>query len=145
MSHHEIHYDQRIREQGYRLTPQRELIMDALCAIGDHATVNQVYERVQAQTTAVDRATVYRTLHFFHDLALVTASEIDGETHYEVAGLHPHHHLICRVCGCEETLDDAALAGLTAHLDVAYGFAAEFDHLVINGVCRACRAQEHGR
>ena len=80
MSHHDIHYDQRIRAEGYRLTPQRELIMDALCAIGDHATVNQVYERVQAQTTAVDRATVYRTLHFFHDLALVTASDIDGET-----------------------------------------------------------------
>ena len=30
MSHHEMNYEQRIREQGYRLTPQREIIMDAL-------------------------------------------------------------------------------------------------------------------
>ena len=141
MSHHEINYDQRIREQGYRLTPQREMIMNALCAIGDHATANQVYELVQAQTATIDRATVYRTLHFFHDLQLVSASEIDGETLYEISSTHPHHHLICRACGGEQTLDNTALAGLTADLDETYGFRAEFDHLVISGVCRGCRAQ----
>ena len=106
MSHHEIHYDERIREQGYRLTPQRQIIMDALCAFGDHASVNAVYERVHQHSPAIDRATVYRTLHFFHDLQLVTVSEIDGETVYEVAGQAAHHHLICNVCGAEQTLND---------------------------------------
>lgn len=140
MSHHEINYEQRIREQGYRLTPQREIIMDALCAIGDHATANEVYERVQGQTAVIDRATVYRTLHFFHELGLVSASTIDGDTRYEIAGPRPHHHLICRACGGELTLDDGALDALAAQLQRAHGFAAEFDHLVISGLCRACQA-----
>ena len=139
MSHHEIHYDERIREQGYRLTPQRQIIMDALCAIGDHASVNQVYERVHQSSPAIDRATVYRTLHFFHDLQLVTASEIDGETMYEIAGQAAHHHLICNACGAEQTLQDEDLQDLVRHLLETYGFAAELRHLVLPGLCRECR------
>lgn len=139
MSHHDLQYDERIREQGYRLTPQREIIMDALCAIGDHASVNQVYEQVHQNSPAIDRATVYRTLHFFHDLQLVTASEIDGETVYEIAGRAAHHHLICRFCGAEQTLHDQDLQGLVSHLYEAYGFTAELSHLVIPGLCRECQ------
>ena len=141
MSHHEICYEERIREQGYRLTPQRQIIMDALCTIGDHASVNQVYDRVHRDSPAIDRATVYRTLHFFHDLQLVTASEIDGETVYEIAGLSAHHHLICRICGAEQTLHDRDLADLLAYLADKYEFTAELRHLVIPGVCQNCRQQ----
>jgi Fur family ferric uptake transcriptional regulator len=139
LSHNEIHYDERIREQGYRLTPQRQIIMDALCAIGDHASVSEVYEQVHQDSPAIDRATVYRTLHFFHDLELVTASEIDGETMYEIAGHAAHHHLICSNCGAEQTLQDEDLEGLVTHLSEAYGFTAELRHLVIPGLCRKCR------
>lgn len=139
MSHHEIHYDERIREQGYRLTPQRQIIMDALCAIGDHASVNAVYDRVHQDSPAIDRATVYRTLHFFHELHLVTASEIDGETVYEVAGQAAHHHLICSACSAEQTLHDEDLQGLLSHLFETYGFTAELRHLVIPGLCRNCQ------
>ena len=138
MSHHQINYDKRIREQGYRLTPQRQIIMDALCAIGDHATVGEVYERVHAATPAIDRATVYRTLHFFRDLRLVVATEIDGEMLYEVAGKTPHHHLICRICGDEYLLDDQHLHYLIEHLQQEHGFTAEINHLVIPGTCRDC-------
>ncbi len=142
MSHNEIDYDKRIREQGYRLTPQRQIIMDALCAIGGHASVNAVYDSVHAQSPSIDRATVYRTLHFFHELQLATASEIDGETVYEVAGPAAHHHLICRVCGQEQTLHDEDLQELVSHLSAAYGFTAELQHLVLPGVCRSCQADQ---
>ncbi len=140
MSHHEMEYEKRIRAQGYRLTPQRQAIMDALCAIGDHAGVNDVYERVHLASPAVDRATVYRTLHFFRELGLVTVSEMEGETVYEVAGPVGHHHLICTNCGREQTVRDADLQGLVDHLAARYGFAADLQHLVLPGVCAGCRA-----
>lgn len=138
MTHHLIDYDKKIREQGYRLTPQRQIIMDALCAIGDHATVGQVYKRVHAVTPSIDRATVYRTLHFFRDLQLVVATEIDGDMVYEVAGEIPHHHLICRVCSGEQLLSDQHLTYLIEHLQQEHGFTAKINHLVIPGICRDC-------
>ena len=138
MSHHQLDYDKRIREQGYRLTPQRQIIMDALCGIGDHATAGEVYEQVHAQTPSIDRATVYRTLHFFHDLRLVVATEIEGDMRYEVAGQTPHHHLLCRICGQEQELSDRHLHDLLEHLQQEHGFTAEINHLVIPGVCHNC-------
>ena len=138
MTHHQINYDKRIREQGFRLTPQRQIIMDALCAIGGHATVGQVYDRVHAATPSIDRATVYRTLHFFRDLRLVVATEIAGEMLYEVAGETPHHHLICRVCGSQQLLSEQHLHDLVEHLQQEHGFTAEINHLVIPGICQDC-------
>lgn len=138
MSHTKIGYDKHIRALGYRLTPQRQIIMDLLCEIGGHATVNDVYLRVNAQTPAIDRATVYRTLHFFRELRLVSAAEIDGETVYEVADVTPHHHLVCRVCGAEKRFDDHHLHDLIQHLQQEHGFSAEIDHLVIHGHCQDC-------
>jgi len=140
MTHHQINYDKRIREQGYRLTPQRQIIMDALCTIGDHASVSQVYESVHTTNPSIDRATVYRTLHFFRDLRLVASSEIDGEILYEIVGKTPHHHLICRLCGTEQLLDDQHLNDLVEHLQQEHGFTAEINHLVISGICQDCAA-----
>lgn len=138
MSHHQIQYDKQIRKRGYRLTPQRQIIMDTLCGIGDHATVGEVYERVHAEMPTIDRATVYRTLHFFRELCLVVATEMDGEMRYEVAGKTPHHHLVCRICGAEQELGDYHLHDLIAHLQQEHGFTAEINHLVIPGVCHNC-------
>ena len=138
MSHHELNYDERIREQGYRLTPQRQMIMDALCAIGGHATASEVYDQVYELTPAIDRATVYRTLHFFCDLRLVVATKMNGDTCYEIVGKTPHHHLLCRICGREQELSDYHLHDLVEHLQCEHGFTAEIDHLVIAGVCDQC-------
>jgi Fur family ferric uptake transcriptional regulator len=141
MTHHQIDYDKRIREQGYRLTPQRQIIMDALCAVGGHATAGQIYERVHIHTPTIDRATVYRTLHFFRDLQLVVATEIDGDMRYEIIGETPHHHLICRTCGAEQDLSDQHLRDLVVHLQQEHRFTAEINHLVIPGICHNCAAQ----
>ncbi|MDX1414171.1 MAG: Fur family transcriptional regulator [Candidatus Promineifilaceae bacterium] len=138
MSHTEIGYDKVIRELGYRLTPQREIIMNTLCEINEHATVHDVYQRVYALVPSIDRATVYRTLHFFRELRLISATDINGETFYEVSGVIPHHHLICRVCGAEKEFEDYHLHDLINHLREKHDFVPEIDHLVITGRCRDC-------
>ena len=50
-----------LRERGYRLTPQRELILAAVERLG-HATPDEVLAAVREQSSAVNVSTVYRTL-----------------------------------------------------------------------------------
>lgn len=138
MSHVQQNYAQRIREQGFRLTPQRQHILDALCEAGGHATATEVYERVQLISPAINRATVYRALSFFCDLRLVVSSEIGGKVVYEIADPTPHHHLVCRCCGGVEPLGDHHFQELAKHLSAEHGFEAEMDHLTISGVCAQC-------
>ncbi len=140
MSHEELGYANRIREQGYRLTPQRQIIIDTLCGMGGHAAIGDIYECVHAQMPSIDRATVYRTIRFFQDMRLIVSTEIDGTTLYEVAKPAPHHHLVCRQCAQVQILSDAHLDDLVTHLQAEHGFRAEIDHLTLYGTCAACQA-----
>lgn len=139
MTHVEQNFAERIREEGYRYTPQRQLILDALCAMGGHATVDDIYERVQAQAPTLSLATVYRTMNFLEELNLVFSADIQGEKVYEIARPTPHHHLVCRRCGQVTTIADHHLDELVARLAEEYDFQAEINHLAIQGLCGHCR------
>ena len=59
-----------IHKHGFRLTPQRQMVFDAVRELGSHCTQDEVYARVQRKSTAVNRATIYRTLDFLLKLGL---------------------------------------------------------------------------
>lgn len=139
MSHVEQDFAGQIREQGYRYTPQRQLILDTLCALGRHATVDEIYERVKETTSAMNLATVYRTVNFLTDLRLLYSAVINGETVYEIARPTPHHHLVCRKCGKVTTVANRHFQELADHLQDEHHFTAEIAHLTIKGICAQCQ------
>jgi Fur family ferric uptake transcriptional regulator len=146
MTHHDVDYASVMREHGYRVTPQRQLILDAIGASGGHTTPDEIYERVQARTPAINRATVYRTLDFLSELRLIVAIRMGGQTYYEIAGETPHHHLICRACGGMTQLDNALIDELIEAIDEKYNFTVDMDHVGLFGLCEPCRRAEadHG-
>jgi len=144
MSHDQLNYIERVREQGGRMTPQRQIILDAVCAIGRHTTACAIYDRVHTTTPAINRATVYRTLAFFCDLQIIVSAEIDGQTVYEIADPTPHHHLVCRKCGYVTTLADHHLNQFIQHLVEEHRFQPEINHLTISGLCAACQEDTNG-
>ena len=139
MSHYHTDYVQQIRDRGYRMTPQRQIVLDTVCEHGGHATASQIYESVNAQQPAINRATVYRILDFFCELQLVAKAEIGGQTVFEVMGDSPHHHLICRQCDHVMSLPDYHFTELAEHLLAEHGFEADLSHMAITGICAACR------
>ena len=139
MSHHTIDYVQQIRDRGYRMTPQRQIVLDTVCAHGGHATASEIYASVNEQQPAINRATVYRILDFFCELQLVAKADIGGRTIFEVVGDSPHHHLVCRQCEQMTSLADHHFDELAAHLLEEHGFEADLSHLAITGLCAECR------
>jgi len=139
MSHNKQNFVQKLRELGYRVTPQRQLIMDTLCEMGGHATINQIYERVHDQAPAIDRATVYRAIHLFHEHQFVHSADFNGRTMYEIAETQPHHHLVCRECQQVISLSDHHFDYLADHLRREHGFYADINHITIHGLCAPCQ------
>jgi Fur family ferric uptake transcriptional regulator len=132
---------ERLRERGFRLTPQREMVLQAMHEVEGHATAEEVYARVGALSSAVDLSTVYRTLELLQELRLVAAIDLgDGQRRYELLGMHgQHHHLLCRACGRLIRVEQEEMRGLLEGLAAAYDFCAEPEHLVIEGLCADCR------
>lgn len=128
-----------IRELGFRVTPQRRFILDALARQGGHTTASEIYQIAQEEMPALNQATIYRVLDFFCALNLVTRSDIAGRTVYEFAPDTPHHHLICRHCGQVGVLEAHYFEELSTHLLTEHGFKADLKHLAIHGVCAHCQ------
>lgn len=138
MSHDQLECAARMRDHGFRVTPQRLLILDAICEGQGHTTFDEIYDRVKAKAPGINQATVYRTLDFLCGLRLVVSAEIDGHSVYEIAGDTPHHHLVCHRCGAIQKLDDYHFHDLWAHLLEEHEFQVDIEHLVITGVCSKC-------
>lgn len=139
MSHNEQGFTEKLRELGYRLTPQRQIILDTLCEMENHATINELYEQVHAQAPAIDKATIYRSIQLFHEHEFVLSAKINGQTVYEIAHPEPHHHLVCQNCEKVVALANHHFDDLVAHLLQEHGFAASLNHLTIHGTCADCR------
>lgn len=132
-----------LHQHGLRATPQRQIVYDALSGrAGAHLTADAIYARVRRKKAGIDRATVYRTLYFLRDLGLISQSEIDDQRVFEVIGERPHHHLVCQNCGTTVVLDDAPVAAFERAVRRRVGFSISTPHLVLTGLCAACRAAE---
>ena len=142
MAHNYTNYIQRIRERGYRMTPQRQIVLDTVCTHGGHATAGEIYDTVNSQQPAINRATVYRILDFLCEMQLVAKADIAGRTVFELVGESPHHHLVCRQCQQIVSFADHHFDDLAAHLWADHGFQADLTHLVISGLCAECVKQQ---
>jgi Fur family ferric uptake transcriptional regulator len=131
-----------LRQQGYRLTPQREMVLEAVHESQGHVSAEEIYAKVQARNPCVSISTVYRTLELLKQLHIVCEIDLgDGRVCYEQAGERRHHHLVCQQCGEVLKVDDEVLAPLRETLRQEYGFEADLDHLAIFGCCRRCQKE----
>ncbi|MBM9458395.1 transcriptional repressor [Nocardioides sp. zg-536] len=126
-----------LRERGYRLTPQRELILAAVDELG-HATPDEVLAKVQETASTVNASTVYRTLEVLEELGLVRHAHLSDRapTYHSVRG-HEHFHLICRTCEQVISVDSAEAAPFVEALSTR-GFVPDLGHLTVFGRCAAC-------
>ena len=130
----------KLRQHGFRLTPQREMVLSTMHQIEGLATADEIYTRVQEISAAVDISTVYRTLDLLQEFDLVACVDRgDGQRRYELLGLHGAHiHLICRQCGAVLGVDLETAQPLAARLERQHGFVADLDRLSIPGLCAKC-------
>jgi len=140
MSHNTMNYAERMRARGYRVTPQRRLILDAICAGGGHTTLEEIQQRVQAKDASISLSTIYRALDFLCELRLVATAEVNGgRMVYEIASEQPHHHLVCRRCGKTVQIDHAEVGAFFDQLEQQHDFAVDSNHLALFGLCGECR------
>jgi Fur family ferric uptake transcriptional regulator len=131
-----------LRARGLRLTAQRQLVLEAVYALG-HATPDQVHTAVASKVAGVNITTVYRTLELLEDLGLVTHTHLShGSPTYHAVGEEQHVHLVCRRCGGVDEMPPALLDGLVATLAAERGFRVDVGHVALFGVCRRCGSSE---
>jgi Fur family ferric uptake transcriptional regulator len=129
---------QTLRDRGYRLTPQRELILNAVDTLG-HATPDEVLAEVRTHSDAVNVSTVYRTLEVLEELGLVRHAHLaDRAPTYHSVRDHEHFHLVCRNCRKVISVEPDVIEPLVIRLDADFSFTVDVGHLTVFGVCKEC-------
>jgi len=134
---------QRVRELGLRMTPQRRLILEAIARVGEHATFDEIIAQVQSIQPRISKATLYRTLKIFSRYRLIHGNEIAGGKVYEVVSRPRHHHLMCHRCWQDQKIEEDSLQDFFEQMDLDLGFLVLAEHMIFMGLCKDCRA-EHG-
>jgi Fur family ferric uptake transcriptional regulator len=133
---------ERLRTRGWRVTPQRRAVAEALAGHDVHLTADEVHRRARQSLPEVSLATVYNTLN-----ELVAMGEIGevrhapGPARYDPnVGVMPHHHLLCTSCGTLFDVDPAAVEAPSPRVEGAGRFAVEGVDVLFRGTCAECLA-----
>ncbi len=131
-------WQSQLRSRGYRLTPQRQLVLEAVAELG-HGTPEEIATAVRRTASGVNISTVYRTLELLEALGLVRHTHLGhGAPTYSVPTDDDHVHLVCRDCGGIEEADTALIGDVVQTLSREKGFTVDVGHFAVFGVCRAC-------
>lgn len=130
-----------LRQGGYKLTPQRRAVVDALSTSASRLTPAQVHACVSRIAPEVGLVTVYRTLRILVDLDVVCEISVDGRqpTYLLSRPKEHHHHIVCTSCGRVVDFTSDAIEKLGRRLAAETGYSVQGHVLEFSGTCPGCR------
>jgi len=132
-------------EQGGRLTPQRQHVLELVWQEHKPVGAYELLERLREEGVKAAPPTVYRALEFLLAHGLIHRIEsLNAYTGCNAPGT-PHHgqFLVCSQCQRVAELDEAAINDQLDESARRLGFAIERQTVEICGLCPSCRSRHH--
>lgn len=129
-----------LRSKGFRVTPQRELIMRIFqdYKSSKHLSAEDVYEILKSKNEQISLATTYRTLRMLVKMGILRELDFaETHKHYELvdADASPHHHIICLNCNHTIEFEDDRINELGKEIAEKYGIEVVDMQFQIFGNC----------
>jgi Fe2+ or Zn2+ uptake regulation protein len=129
------------REEGLRVTPQRECLFRLLQGNDQHPTVEALYEAARAEMPMISLKTVYQTVNDLSAMGEVSLLDLGtGSLRVDPNVEHAHHHLVCSTCGM---VRDIPVDVPPMRLPARYRrtFSVDSVEVIFRGRCDDCSAQ----
>ena len=121
-----------LRMRGMRVSSSRRALLGALYAADEPRTV-------EALADGLDLASVYRNLEALEAVGLVRHVHVGhGPGMYALAARRDRGYAACERCGRHAALAPDTLAAVRAAVLAATGYASDFSHFPIVGLCPDC-------
>jgi len=126
------------RDQGLKVTPQRQLLFALLDDNTTHPTAEGLYAVASAQMPGISLRTVYSTLTDLVDMGELQSVTLgSGATRFD-PNVDDHHHGVCDTCG---GVVDLYIDGSDRLLvNGAHEFTPRSASIVFHGTCAICAA-----
>ncbi|HSW62324.1 MAG TPA: Fur family transcriptional regulator [Dissulfurispiraceae bacterium] len=130
----------RLREKGYKLTPQRREIIRILAQDTAHPRAAEILQNARKHAPSISTSTVYYTLAMLKKEELIREIEFyDMDNRYDT-NVSNHLNLICERCGRIEDYADE-LPFSSKNIEQRSDFQPFRFRFECYGICRKCRSR----
>lgn len=130
-----------LRARGFKITPQRTLILQIMAGQTDYLDAEELFALAHMQDASISLATVYRALNLFAELGLVDHRYVEPEHRREVFRLSDgpeQHYLTCVRCGARVLIHTDLLNRMARALVERKGVSVTSACACFTGYCSAC-------
>ncbi len=136
----------RLKDQGFRLTPQRMAVAKILASNEEHLSADKIFDRVKADFPFTSLATIYKTVTLLKHLGEVMELGFgDDCNRYDGARPYPHPHLVCVKCKKILDPDLPTLSEVPKELAKRTGYRILNHRVDFFGICPPCQEKDKHR
>jgi len=129
----------KLREKGFRVTPQRLAICEFALSSKEHPTVDHVYQAIRKKYSTLSLATVYQTLHMLVAIGMLQELGFgDGISRYDPNN-SLHINIVCRNCGKIQDYESESVRNFLSQISVELNRTLVGQHLEIYTYCDQCK------
>lgn len=131
----------KLKALGYKMTPQRQAIIDCLTLPGPILTAFEVWERVRVKHAEISLDTVYRNLNMLVEVGVLTPIAGVGKdgARYELIHKAHHHHIVCLDCGKATCIEVCPINPHFLETVKEQGYDLIKHNVELFGLCHTCR------
>lgn len=128
-----------LREKGFKATPQRLAVYDALSSTKSHPNAEMLYNMLQPSYPTMSLATVYKTMDIFAELGLIQVLNVGEDSYRYDAETASHPHIRCIECNRVDDIFDFQAEGLMSEVGAQTGYQLTGRQLYFFGRCPECQ------
>ena len=128
-----------LRERGYKVTPQRLAVYEALADETWHPNAEMLFNKLQPKFPAMSFATVYKTVEILHDINVIQILNTGEDSFRYDANTSSHPHIKCICCNKVADIFDIDDEPLIKAAQEKTGFQLTGRQIYFYGKCPRCQ------
>lgn len=129
-----------LRENGYKVTPQRLAIYEALTNTKEHPSAEMLFSTLQPKYPSMSFATVYKTVEILNKLNLIQIINTGEDSFRYDADTSAHSHVQCTACNRVDDIPELSRdREIVAKVEETSGYKVDKHQFYFFGVCESCR------
>lgn len=129
-----------LRERGFKVTPQRLAVYNALAHTTAHPSAENLYRELLPYYPTMSLATVYKSLNIFCEVGIVQELNVGEDSFRYDANVMPHSHIRCQHCGRVDDLAPLPTENFNQQIAAETGYQLTGQQYYFYGVCPECQA-----
>ncbi len=129
----------RLRECGFKVTPQRLAVYNALGHTSVHPSAENLYQELLPDYPTMSLATVYKSLKIFCEVGIAQELNVGEEAFRYDANVGPHPHIHCLKCGRVDDVETLPTDSFSQQVTAETGYRLTGQQYYFYGVCPACQ------